>query len=126
MNNSRLFFSLLVSVASLVFSQTPGMAQSIQVRVLDARTGNRVPNEKVSVLIKGEKGARDFTTDSEGNFSLEPDPSASVYVATEWRVTCRHTTPGVVPFVPVSTILTDGFTEENTCGDVKSETVKAS
>jgi hypothetical protein len=100
------------------------LAQSIQVRVLDAKSGARVPNEKVSVLIKGEKGARDYTTDSEGNFSLQVDPAAFLYVATEWRVTCRRITPGVVPFVPVATILQEGFTDENTCGRAKSETVK--
>jgi len=49
------------------------LAQSVQVRVLDAKSGARVPNEKVSVLIKGEKDARDYTTDSEGNFSLQVD-----------------------------------------------------
>jgi hypothetical protein len=100
------------------------LAQSVQVRVLDAKSGARVPNEKVSVLIKGEKAARDYTTDSEGNFTIQVDPSAFLYVATEWRIICRHITPGVVPFVPVTTILQEGFTDQNTCGRAKSETVK--
>jgi hypothetical protein len=99
-------------------------AQSIQVRVLDARSGACVPNEKVSVLVKGEKNARDYTTDIEGNFSLQIDPSAFIYVATEWRVTCRHIAHGVVPFVSVATIMQEGFTDDNTCGRAKSETVK--
>lgn len=116
--------TLVACAAFIGVSLTAGMAQSVQVRVLDARTGARVPNEKVSVLIKGEKGARDYTTDSEGSFSLEADPSGAIYVATEWRVTCRYATPGVVPFIPISTILEGGFTEENTCGRAKSETVK--
>jgi hypothetical protein len=64
------------------------------VRVLDAKTGARVPNEKVSVLLKGEKNARDYTTDSEGDFSLQLDPSAAIFVATEWRITCRDDLAG--------------------------------
>lgn len=114
----------LARVLILNTAIAPLFPQFVQVRVLDAKSGARVPNEKVSVLIKGEKDARDYTTDSEGNFSLQVDPSASVYVATEWRVTCRTITPGVVPFVAVSTILKDGFTDGNTCGRAKSETVK--
>jgi hypothetical protein len=76
------------------------------------------------VLVKGEKDARDYTTDSHGNFSLQIDPSAFIYVATEWRITCRHITKGTVPFVPVATIMQEGFTDDNTCGRAKSETVK--
>jgi hypothetical protein len=113
---------LALAIFSIVNSTL--LAQSVQVRVLDAKSGARVANEKVSVLIKGEKGAADYTTDNEGNFSLQVDPSALIYVATEWRVTCRHLTPGVVPFVPVATILRDGFTDQNSCGRAKSETVK--
>ena len=50
------------------------LAQSVQVRVLDAKSGARVPNEKVSVLIKGEKDARDYTTDSEGKMCIRDRP----------------------------------------------------
>ena len=124
MNSLRPILLLLTALAISSFGHSALLAQYVQVRVLDARSGARVPNEKVSVLIRGEKNARDYTTDSEGNFSLQLDPSASVYVATEWRVTCRTITPGVVPFVPVETILQEGFTLENTCGKAKSETIK--
>ena len=124
MNSLRSTLLLLPALAIFSVGHSTLLAQSVQVRVLDAKSGARVPNEKVSVLIKGEKDARDYTTDSEGNFSLQIDPSTSVYVATEWRVTCRNITPGVIPFVPVATILQDGFTEGNTCGKAKSETVK--
>lgn len=124
MNSLRSTLLLLSALAIFSTGHSTLLAQSVQVRVLDAKSGARVPNEKVSVLIKGEKGARDYTTDGEGNFSVQVDPSASLYVATEWRVTCRYITPGVVPFVPVATISQEGFTEENTCGRAKSETVK--
>ena len=124
MNSLRLIRFLLTALAIFSAGHRDLQGQTIQVRVLDAKRGARVPNEKVSVLIKGEKNARDYTTDSEGNFSLQLDPSAFVFVATEWRVTCRTVTPGVVPFVPVSTILQEGFTDKNTCGRAKSETLK--
>jgi hypothetical protein len=124
MNSLRSIFLLLPALAIFSVGHSTLLAQSVQVRVLDAKSGARVPNEKVSVLIKGEKAARDYTTDSEGNFTLQVDPSAFLYVATEWRITCRHITPGEVPFVPVTTILQEGFTDRNTCGRAKSETVK--
>jgi hypothetical protein len=124
MNSLRSILLLLTALAISSFGHSTLLAQSVQVRVLDAKSGARVPNEKVSVLIKGEKNAGDYTTDREGNFSLQLDSSASIYVATEWRVTCRTITPGVVPFVSVATILQDGFTDGNTCGRAKSETIK--
>lgn len=122
--NSLRPIPLLVTFAIFSTGCSTLLAQSVQVRVLDGRSGARVPNEKVSVLVKGEKGARDYTTDSEGNFSLQVDPSALIWVATEWRVTCRHTAHGTIPFVPVATIMQQGLTDENTCGQAKSETVK--
>ena len=124
MNSLRSILFLLSALAIFSVGHSTLLAQSVQVRVLDAKSGARVPNEKVSVLIKGEKNARDYTTDNEGNFSLQLDPSASVYVATEWRVTCRTMVPGVVPFVRVATILQNGYTDGNTCGRAKSETIK--
>lgn len=124
MNSLQSIFLLFTAFAFSLVGHSNLVAQTIQVRVLDAKSGDRVPNEKVSVLVKGEKNARDFTTDSEGNFSLELDPFAAIYVATEWRITCRTITPGVVPFVPVKTILQEGFTVENTCSKAKSETIK--
>jgi hypothetical protein len=124
MNSLRSILLLLPTLGISSVGHSTLLAQSVQVRVLDAKTGARVPNEKVSVLLKGEKNARDYTTDSEGDFSLQLDPSAAIFVATEWRITCRAITPGVVPFVPVETILQEGFTTENTCGKAKSETIK--
>jgi hypothetical protein len=124
MSSSRPHSLLLFVLVALPSAQCAILAQSIQVRVLDAKSGARVPNEKVSVFIKGKKGAGEYTTDSDGDFNLQIDPTALVYVTTEWRFTCRHLTPGVVPFVPVATVLQDGFTDENTCGRAKSETVK--
>jgi hypothetical protein len=107
-----------------IVSHMAVQAQSFQVRVLNARNGHRVPNERVSVQIKGEKDATEYTTDNEGNLSLQLDPSAYIFVATEWWVTCRHITPHIVPYVSVATIIDKGFTDENTCGRAKEETIK--
>ncbi|HEU5352768.1 MAG TPA: hypothetical protein VFU55_14350 [Terracidiphilus sp.] len=123
MNVKRLVFWVTVLAFVALGSQT-GQAQSIQVRVLDGHSGKRISNEKVSVLIKGEKGAREYKTDDEGDFTLPINPSADIFVATEWRVTCRAVKPGVIPFVSVTTILQEGVTLPNTCGHAESETIK--
>lgn len=115
-------------IVCLAVLAAPGLqaaqAQSIQVRVLDGKSGRRIPNEKVSVLIKGEKAAREYKTDDEGDFTLPIDSSADIFVATEWRVTCRTVKPGVIPYVSVATIMQEGVTLQNTCGRAKSETIK--
>ncbi len=71
MNSLRSTLLLLPVLAIFSAGHSTLLAQSVQVRVLDAKSGARVPNEKVSVLIKGEKDAREYTTDNEGNFSLQ-------------------------------------------------------
>lgn len=115
-------WSVVITFAALGLQAT--QAQSIQVRVLDGKSGKRIPNEKVSVLIKGEKAAREYKTDDEGDFTLPIDPSAEIFVATEWRVTCRALKPGVIPYIPVATIMREGVTVQNTCGRAQSETIK--
>jgi len=110
--------------ATLLLCSSATQAQTIQIRVLNARNGKRVPNEKVSLLIKGQRDAWEYKTDSLGDVTVNVTRDAAVFAATEWWVTCRRVTPGVVPFVPVKAILDVGFTAENTCGQAKSETIK--
>lgn len=124
MRKTRTSTILMAVAVSLIVSHLAAQAQSIQVRVLNARNGDPVPNEKVSVLINGEKDATEYTTDNDGNLSLQLDPSANIFVATEWWVTCRHITPGIVPYVSVATIIDKGLTDENTCGHVTEETIR--
>jgi hypothetical protein len=114
----------LAVLAFMALGRQTAQAQSIQVRVLDGGSGGRIPNEKVSVLIKGEKAAREYKTDDEGDFTLPIDPSADIFVATEWRVTCRVVKPGVIPYVSVTTIMQEGVTLQNTCGHAQSETIR--
>jgi hypothetical protein len=71
----------------------------IQIRVLNAKTGERVANQKVSVGIKGVKGATEYTTDAEGNINVDLSPEAEVFAATEWWTTCRKIESGVDPYV---------------------------
>jgi hypothetical protein len=96
----------------------------IQIRVLNAKTGERVANQKVSVAIKGTRDATEYTTDAEGNINVDLSPNAEVFAATEWWTTCRKTESGVDPYVSVASVLRDGVTVPNSCGKAKSETIK--
>jgi hypothetical protein len=99
-------------------------ASPIQIRVLNAKNGERVANQKVSVAIKGTKNATEYTTDAEGNINVDLDPGAEVFVATEWWTTCRKMESGVDPYVSVDRVFQEGVTVQNSCGHAKSETIK--
>lgn len=96
----------------------------IQIRVLNAKNGERVANQKVSVGIKGVKGATEYTTDAEGNINVDLPPEAEVFAATEWWTTCRKMETGVDPYVSASRVFQEGVTVPNSCGKAKSETIK--
>jgi hypothetical protein len=96
----------------------------IQIRVLNAKDGERVANQKVSVLIKGTKNATEYTTDAEGDVNVDLPPEAEVFVATEWWTTCRKTESGVDPYVSVGRIFQEGVTVPNSCGRARTETIK--
>jgi hypothetical protein len=99
-------------------------ATPIQIRVLNAKNGERVANQKVSVAVKGVRDASEYTTDAEGNISVDLDPAAEVFVATEWWTTCRKTEGGVDPYVSVAKVLQEGVMVPNSCGKAKSEVIK--
>ena len=96
----------------------------IQIRVLNAKNGKRVANQKVSVAVKGVKDATEYTTDAEGNINVNLPPEAEVFAATEWWTTCRKMESGVDPYVSVAKVLQEGVTVPNSCGKAKSETIK--
>jgi hypothetical protein len=96
----------------------------IQIRVLNAKSGDPVANQKVSVAIKGTKNATEYTTDAEGNINVDLPPDAEVFAATEWWTTCRKMESGVNPYVPVSRVFQEGVTVPNSCGKARSETIK--
>jgi hypothetical protein len=96
----------------------------IQIRVLNAKNGERVTNQKVSVAIKGTKNATEYTTDAEGNISVNLPSDAEVFAATEWWRTCRKVESGVDPYVSVARVFREGVTVPNSCGKAKSETIK--
>jgi hypothetical protein len=116
-----LIVALLWFVSALVQCAN---AATIQIRVLNARNGKRVMNQKVSVNVKGEKGAREYVANAEGEFDLDIDPSAEIWVATEWWVTCRTIHPPTVDYDSVDKILKEGVTYENNCGHAKSEPIR--
>ena len=111
-------------VSMLAFFLQIATAATIQIRVLNAKNGTRVADQKVSVLIKGMKAATEYTTDAQGNINADLDPEAEVFVATEWWTTCRKTGSGVDPYISISRVLQEGVTVENTCGRAKTETIK--
>lgn len=106
-----------------VFLHT-ALAATFQIRVLNAKNGERIVGQKVSVLVKGEKGATEYKTDGEGNITVDVPANAEVFVATEWWVTCRRAGKGLDPYVPVEKIVEEGVTVENSCGRAKSETIR--
>jgi hypothetical protein len=99
-------------------------ATPIQIRVLNAKNGERVKNQKVSVDIKGTRGASEYITDAEGSITVNLDPAAEVFVATEWWTTCRKMENGVDPYVSVAKVLQEGVTVPNSCGKANSEPIK--
>jgi hypothetical protein len=101
-----------------------GAPVHIQIRVLNARNGERVANQKVSVDVRGTKGATEYTTDAEGNINVDLPPEPEVFAATEWWTTCRKIESGVDPYVSVARVFQEGVTVPNSCGKAKSETIK--
>jgi hypothetical protein len=80
----------------------------IQIRVLNAKNGERLANQKVSVLIKGTKNATGYTTDAEGDVNVDLPPEAEVFVENEWWITCRKMESGVDPCVSVGRVFSRG------------------
>jgi len=114
--------AVLASVVALLVQAA--FAETFQIRVLNAKNGDRVPYQLVSVLVKGTKAASEYKTDAEGNINVDLHPTAEVFVATEWWVTCRKTGGGIDPFISVRRILEEGITVENTFGRARSETIR--
>jgi hypothetical protein len=127
MVRNLIVYRLILGVAfvgSVLASMQAADAATIQIRVLNAKNGKRVTNQKVSVDIKGEKGATEYVTDAEGEFSLEIDSSAEIWVGTEWWVTCHTVNPMTPHYFSVDKIIKEGVTEENNCGHAKSEPIR--
>jgi len=114
----------VISALLLALFLRTALAATIQIRVLNAKNGERVADQKVSVDIKGTRDASEYTTDDEGDISVDLDPTAEVFVATEWWITCRKIGNDIDPYVSVARVLQEGVTVENTCGHAKSEAIK--
>ncbi|HEY2001020.1 MAG TPA: hypothetical protein VGG80_01815 [Acidobacteriaceae bacterium] len=113
---------LLASIFLLLLQNA--LASNVQIRVLNAKNGKPVANEKVSVQVKGVRDATEYRTDVEGNVNADLDPAAQVFAATEWWITCRKIGKGINPYISVGKIMQEGAVTENTCGRAKSETIK--
>jgi hypothetical protein len=118
------FGKLILLPSTLVLLLQNASASTIQIRVLNAKNGKPVANEKVSVQVKGVRADTEYRTDVEGNGNVDVDPGAEVFSATEWWITCRKIGKGINPYISVGKIVQEGAVTENTCGRAKSETIK--
>lgn len=116
--------AVVAGLAIFALSLQAAIAGTIQIRVLNAKNGNPVPHQRVTVAVKGVKNATEYTTDAEGNINVNLDPGDEIFVATEWWTTCRKMKSGVDPYVPVRTILEEGVTVPNACGRPNEETIR--
>ncbi len=127
MELTRTVSSGTLAVGAVLFAlclQAAGEVLQIQIRVLNAKNGERVANQKVSVAIKGVRDATEYTTDADGNINVDLPPEAEVFAATEWWTTCRKVESGVNPYVSAARVFQEGVTLPNSCGKAKSETIK--
>ena len=117
---------LRMSIIALAcsFAYQTSVAEIIRIRVLNGHNGKPIANEQVSLYIKGEKDALSYTTDMNGTFTLDLDPSKEVLPSTEWWITCRKINPTAPHLFSVEAIHNDGATDENTCGKAKSEVIR--
>ncbi len=99
-------------------------AETIRIRVLNGHNGKPVAHEKVSLYIRGEKGALDYITDINGTFTVNLDPSTALLPSTEWWITCRTVNPTAPHLFSVDSIHNEGATDENNCGKAKSEIIR--
>jgi hypothetical protein len=124
-NQVRMFaLRFICVIAALVLAMHAALAATIQIRVLNAKTGQPVVHQKVSVQVKGVRDATEYTTDGEGNINAEFDPAAQIFVATEWWRTCRKVGKDIDPYVSVSRIVQQGVVVENSCGRATTEVIR--
>jgi hypothetical protein len=121
--NNQLSRVCLVLLACFSLFQTVS-AETIRIRVLNVHNGRPVAHEKVSLYIRGEKGALDYITDIDGAFTVDLNPSTALLPSTEWWITCRTVNPTAPHLFSVDLIHNEGATDENTCGKAKSEVIR--
>ncbi|MEO7029485.1 MAG: hypothetical protein ABI147_08775 [Acidobacteriaceae bacterium] len=114
---------LLLAVCCCLRSQEP-TSTTIQVQVLNAKTGRRVAHEGVNVDFKGVRGVPAFQTDALGIATVAVKSGDRVWVATNWWVTCRDMHTGEADYIPVERILQEGFVVNNTCGKARTESMR--
>jgi hypothetical protein len=121
--NNRISSVCAVLLACLSIFQIAS-AETIRIRVLNGHNGKPLVSEKVNVFIQGEKDSGTYTTDTDGTFTLDLDPSKILIPSTEWWITCRKVNPAAPHFFSVQSIHDEGVTDENTCGKARSEPIR--
>lgn len=108
----------------LILSVQTLYSQSIQVVILDGHDSHAISNEKASVLFKNQRGATEYKTDKNGKFTVFVDPSKSIYVATEWRITCRGSNSENEMYISVEKIFKRRCNAKKYMREATSETIK--
>jgi len=114
------FLSLaaLVSCSSISAAQT----RHITIRVIDERTGERVPKQRLLIFAghdpasaDREESSFDVTTGPSGTAELSlPATIQQIKMYTEWRTYCEKTS--APPMFNVTQIISHGITAPNACG----------
>jgi hypothetical protein len=112
-----------ICTALLFVSCASVSAETIRVRVLDARSGRPVSGEKVNVHVQGVRGDVTHTTDGNGTFAVDLSKDAEVGLGTEWRVTCLDKKSKAQAMFSATEILRSGVVEPNTCGKARTELI---
>jgi hypothetical protein len=106
--------AVLFSLFALILGAN---AQTLNIQVLDGKSGKPLANQRVVLMGESSSGAAlqlgDFHTEANGNITVSPvDPelrSLTVYV--EWHHPCAKNQASF----PVRSVLSTGVVSENTC-----------
>ena len=117
---------IVIALSISLYAQLAS-AETIQVLVKNAKNGQPVPNEKLSIQLYGERDAREYVTDKNGIAVIEIKPTDRIWAATEWWITCKKLANSPAQpsdYVLANDVLREGVTLSNTCGREKSEPIR--
>jgi hypothetical protein len=114
-------FALIGGIAASCFQSR---AESIRIRVLDARNGRPIRNEVLQIWIDIQGGmAKQARTNALGIATVNVERSSVIYVASNYYVDCRYSKKtGQLRYgYSVSEILSTGKLAANTCSKMSPE-----
>jgi outer membrane protein assembly factor BamB len=118
--NGIQYFSFASVVACLVFGPSAAAAQASQVKILAINAKNGRPVKHVDLLVsftESQTKTSLLETDRTGAAMISADQNGSILVKSSGLHTDCRATPGSETHFPVSTILSEGITVANSCGN---------